>query len=110
MDEIRLDQLGAEQFAGLVGTKFEVAIQPNVVVTLELNNVSTPAVNDQRTYERFSLLFNGPIEQPLEQRTYRFEHERLGSFDLFIVPVGAENGARQYEAVFNRRILPHAAR
>lgn len=108
MDEIGLDQLSAERFAEFVRTKFQVLLQPEIVVSLELIDVSTPTKS--QSYERFSLLFNGPLDQPLDQRTYRFEHEQLGSFDLFIVPVGADHEARQYEVVFNRRILPHASR
>lgn len=56
--------------------------------------------------EGFSLLFNGPANPPLAQRMYGFAHERLGSFDLFIVPVSAAGELRQYEAVFNRRPVP----
>jgi hypothetical protein len=36
----------------------------------------------------------------LPQRTYDFRNERLGSFELFIVPIGPEDGAMRYEAVF----------
>ena len=50
----------------------------------------------------FSLLFRGSAEAPLEQDTYSFEHERLGQFQMFIVPVGRPHGSGcYYEAVFN---------
>jgi hypothetical protein len=34
------------------------------------------------------------------QRIYRVEHDGMGTFDLFIVPVGRKNGGMEYEAIF----------
>jgi hypothetical protein len=53
-----------------------------------------------RARRSFSLVFYGPPHPVLPQRIYRFEHATLGSFDLFIVPIGPEGEAMQYEAVF----------
>lgn len=50
--------------------------------------------------ERFSIFLKGP--GPLPQGTYALEHERLGSHDIFIVPVGREPDGFRYEAVFSR--------
>ena len=97
MNEVSLDQLSARHFQELVGTLFQVLSEPAFVVTLELTAATVQAPGG------FSLLFTGPIDRPLDQRTYPFEHERIGRFDLFIVPVGADRSGRQYEAVFNRR-------
>jgi hypothetical protein len=36
----------------------------------------------------------------LPQRIYSFEHGALGTFGLFIVPLGPEGSSMQYEAVF----------
>jgi hypothetical protein len=49
----------------------------------------------------FSLLFLGPPSFVLPQATYRFEHETIGAFDLFIVPVGRTAQGVSYEAVFS---------
>jgi len=113
MNEVPLDQLSAGRFAEYVRTKFQVLAESGSAVSLELAAVaaSGPAgqgnrTSASRTFESFSLLFDGPADPPLGQRTYRFTHERLGSFDLFIVPVSATSGSRQYEAVFNRRLVP----
>ena len=113
MNEVPLDQLSAGRFAELVRTKFQVLVEPGLVVSLELAAVTTPCPGGRESvspgsheFEGFSLLFEGPVDQPLGQRTYRFAHERLGSFDLFIVPVSADRNARHYEAVFNRRLVP----
>jgi hypothetical protein len=51
--------------------------------------------------EPFSLVFRGPKEPWFPQRIYRVEHERMGSFDLFLVPIGPDAAGMRYEAVFN---------
>jgi hypothetical protein len=56
------------------------------------------AVDPEHT---FSLLFCGPVDRPLDQKTYRFEHDQIGGFELFIVPMRAEHDGRYYEAIFN---------
>jgi len=50
----------------------------------------------------FSLLFRGPLQPLLLQRTYTVEHDRLGQFELFIVPIRRDANGLYYEAVFNR--------
>ena len=54
-------------------------------------------------YEKFSLLFDGPRHQWLEQETYSIRHADLGELLMFIVPVLARDGCSfVYEAIFNR--------
>lgn len=55
----------------------------------------------------FAILFHGPVNAALPQRMYRFEHEVLGTFDLFIVPVGRDKNGFHYEAVFNHQPSRH---
>jgi hypothetical protein len=50
--------------------------------------------------EAFVLTFDGPAEPHLPQGTYRLVHERLGSQDVFIVPVARTDDGYQYEANF----------
>ncbi len=62
-------------------------------------------VSEQRESHRnyfFSLLFGGPREPQLPQGLYRLENERMGSFEIFLVPVDLTEEGYQYEAVFNR--------
>ena len=102
MNEISLEELSVERLAELVGTGLRVRVPGAEPVGLELTAVTPPRASEAG-YENFSLLFDGPADRPLVQRTYPFEHERLGRFELFIVPVGNERGRLQYQAVFNRR-------
>jgi len=66
---------------------------------LELIEVSDGSRGD---HVNFSLLFQGPPQPPLIQRIYPVEHEKLGRFELFIVPIKREARGLQYEAIFNR--------
>lgn len=50
----------------------------------------------------FAALWSGPGASPLPQQTYRLSHPQLGTFSIFLVPVGRPGRVRFYEAVFNR--------
>ncbi|MFN2588462.1 MAG: hypothetical protein ABR613_10155 [Actinomycetota bacterium] len=49
----------------------------------------------------FRLEFSGPPEPLLEQRIYRMQHPRLGTVEIFIVPIAQDDGATTYEAIVN---------
>jgi hypothetical protein len=49
----------------------------------------------------FSLLFHAPGTDHMPQQIVAVEHEQLGRFDLFLVPLGPEGDRMQYEAVIN---------
>jgi hypothetical protein len=51
--------------------------------------------------EPFSLMFSGPRQPVLPQGIYRFSCEQLGSFEIFIVPVGSGSSGTQYQAIFS---------
>jgi hypothetical protein len=111
MNGASLDRLSHGLFAGLLQTIFSVQTRNEEKVPLRLvtataakGTANGPTAGPR--FETFSLLFHGPGNRPLEQRTYACEHDRIGRFDLFIVPVGIEGGEMQYEAVFNRVVPP----
>jgi hypothetical protein len=98
------DDLAHATFAGLEGTQFSLRTGMFRKQRLELVSVAgkntTPKPGE---LEQFSLMFRGPASVPLGQETYQVDHDRIGSFSLFIVPVeSAEHGHQLYEAVFNR--------
>ena len=108
---IALEQISFQDFAGMVNTAFRVNAESR---TVELRLVvakpgAAPMFAGAHTgdagNEKFSLLFSGPAGEPLSQDTHHFEHQRIGRFQMFIVPVGpGELGSRYYEAVFNRPV------
>ena len=106
---VSTDDLSFATFAELLNSRFISRASEGEMQSLRL----VEAVLDPHTAvadgEKFSLLFRGDATRRLAQDTYRFEHPRLGRFDMFIVPVGRENEACcYYEAIFNR--LPTESR
>jgi hypothetical protein len=104
-----LESFTQSMFSEAVGTVFRVQTNPEVTTGLRLMEVTpglSTTANDREAarYESFSLVFQGPGEQFLPQRMYAFDHDHLGRFELFIVPVGKEGGGFKYQAVFNRRV------
>jgi hypothetical protein len=49
----------------------------------------------------YSLVFRGPLEQPMQQGLYPISHEKMDVGDLFLVPIAREDDGFRYEAVFN---------
>ena len=115
--EVPLEQISLSSFASNLNTLFRVQGDNGPAVTLQLIEVSpTPAarvsassrsrlnsVEADAANEKFSLLFRGALNQPLEQDTYWFESRGIGRFAMFIVPIGStETTHVYYEAIFNR--------
>lgn len=49
----------------------------------------------------FSVILQGPLEQPLAQGTFAVDHPSRGRLQLFLVPVARGRTAIDYEAIFN---------
>jgi hypothetical protein len=90
----------ASTFAEHLNSTFRLHHEP-ASTELELIEVSDGSTNG---HVNFSLLFRGPLQPLLPQRIYPVEHDRLGRFDLFIVPIKRDAHGLQYQAVFNRAI------
>src|ERR1051326_977372 len=72
-------------------------------IELAGNGAAATAPGTGEEYQRFSVVFTGDISQPLRQDTYVFEAANIGSFHIFIVPVGRpDRSGCFHEAVFNR--------
>lgn len=94
--------LTEKEFARHLKTKFTAKIGEENI-DLELIEVKTyfPQAIEQGGMERFSVFFDGPADRRLPQQTYQLQHDAMGEFGLFLVPISeGENGLR-YEAVFN---------
>jgi hypothetical protein len=107
MNNISLDDLTLAMFSDAVKTKFRLRLTATDVLEIELietraGRSGAPAPGQPR-FESFSLLFGAPPERRLSQRLYCLEHDQIGRFELFLVPVGYGPGVAHYEAVFNRR-------
>jgi hypothetical protein len=89
-----------ENFAAQLNTKFRVQDNDGNGVDLVLSEVSE--LKTSPTQEQFSIVFRGPLSVFLGQGGRQFEHDQMGHFELFIVPIGKDDSSFLYEAVFNR--------
>src|SRR5215831_425391 len=101
-------KLTEKEFSQHLHTKFRARVNDQDR-ELELVAVKPylPQANEQTGLERFSVFFDGPNFY-LPQRLYSLEHERMGQFDIFLVPIGQNGDSFRYEAVFNYKSEPPA--
>src|SRR5438067_5854174 len=97
-------------FKPYVNTSFRVYLSPSETRSLELIKVSDYDTSSQQSSlvyssQCFSLLFTIPPGNRFTQDTYLIEHDALGAFYLFIVPVSPQSKQNPdfYEAVIYRR-------
>lgn len=95
-----LDRIGAAEFSPLLRQTFRLTAGQHVL-DLELTEVNERQRRrpDQQRLP-FSLIFRAAPDARLPQRMYRIEHATLGTMDLLLVPVGADEKGRYYEAIF----------
>ena len=88
---------GLDVFSACVGDVFELSEGDRAFVAELIEAKPLGEVPDRP----FALLFRveeGPL---LPQRIYPLQHDRLGRFELFLVPIGADEIGMRYEAVFS---------
>ncbi|MBZ5507918.1 MAG: hypothetical protein LAO78_20850 [Acidobacteriia bacterium] len=100
-----LDKLNAQVFSEQLHTQFKVkpgSAEPLILepMTLELIEVKHGDTSPQ--IELFLLHFRGPSAPRLPQSIHRLEHDKLGSFEIFLTAIGAEPQGILYESVFHR--------
>jgi hypothetical protein len=90
-----------DDFRAVVFSEFLVSDASGAVPARVRLSAITDGQADARI-EQFSLTFNGG-GTVLPDGTYRFHHDQLGEFDLFIVPVsGGDSTAVVYHACITR--------
>ena len=107
--DVSLQHATAHDFAPLVGTVFRIHVSPRRFLDVQLvrsqeyrpRQVQRAAPADPSLRPPFSLHFQSASRQPLPQDTYRIAHPMLGTFSLFLVPIGPHQGPVVYEAAFN---------
>ena len=88
-----------DSFAGVLGSLFTLTAAGGESVDVELIEVTEQKETD--TQRSFALLFIVPEPYQVEQGLYDLDHKTLGSMQLFLVPVGFDNGRLKLEASFN---------
>jgi hypothetical protein len=110
-----LNQISYSALASQINTLFRVTLSPVRTVELKLLKAplapATPVTPGRRLpgdagNEKFSLIFSGAKNELIPPAIYRFEHEQLGGFDMYIGQIGPRDTDRvRYETVFNRPAL-----
>lgn len=91
--------LTEEEFSKHLDTNFRIAGEEPVDLTLtDVKGYSSQA-HEQTGMERFSAFFHA--DRYLAQSVYSLEHEAMGAFELFLVPIAKDEKGFRYEAVFN---------
>ena len=93
-----LAALTADDFEPCKGETFQVTTTRGALV-LDLVDVRRlgPALRDGGA---FSLTFQSAPGPFVPQATYPIAHPKLGTLEMFIVPLGPKNGGNQYEVIF----------
>jgi hypothetical protein len=94
-------ELTEQEFSKHLNTKFALSLEDQKI-DLELVQVKgyLPQQIEEQGMERFSLFFDGPGIY-LPQKVYSVQHEQMGEFDIFLVPISGDDKGFRYEAVFN---------
>jgi hypothetical protein len=95
-----LQDLTAESFSEHLGTRFRVHVDGERSMEVELYEVARHEKHPGSRREPFSLYFRGHPRSYLPQAIYRVEHERMGTMEVFLVPIGPDAQGMRYEAVF----------
>lgn len=101
-----LESFTVDTFSPLEGDAFVMHLDPTNEIHLQLVeavSMGGPDPTDARPAGRrrpFTLVFRGPRSPVAIQRIYRLDHATLGSFELFLVPLGPDARGMLYEAVF----------
>jgi hypothetical protein len=101
--------LRRSSYASLVGSDFTITGADGATVALRLAEIADLArATSEPQYaghdDVFALLFTGPRATVLLQGTHAVRHATLGTFSLFMVPVGGGSAAQLYEVVVDRSV------
>ena len=83
------EYISQQEFAGSLDTTFKLKTSDSTLYDLQL--VSIEDTSMAPNHEQFSLEFRGPVGMTLRQSIYVMEHESLGVFNIFLVPVRRDN-------------------
>jgi hypothetical protein len=98
-----LEQLQSNDFVPHLNQTFTVRLDGMEPVGLELVLITERGPGFRPgARQPFSLLFLGPVSSHyLLQHMFRLEHPEMGVLDIFLVPLGPEEGRMRYEAIFS---------
>lgn len=93
-----LSEMTAEDFWEMEGHSFTAATA-DLEVELKLIEVKKLGAGERKG-GAFALLWQGPLDPALTQATYQLSQPRIGTHEVFLVPVAEKEIGYQYEAIF----------
>jgi len=96
-----MKNMNLDLFSQYLGEVFLLELADATSTRLELIEVKDLSRTQSAKNQSFSLVFQGAGDVFLSQKTYALNHEKIGTFDLFLVPIGQDAMGFCYEAVFN---------
>jgi len=91
-----------KDFEACLNNQFQVRLHDQSfypLVLIEATPLSHTAISKRSV--PFQLKFRGPGPGYLPQQTHPLQHDKLGAFQLFLVPIGQDSDGFLYQAVFN---------
>jgi hypothetical protein len=95
-----LENLNLKAFAEHLQTTFQTQMEDGRAVELLMVSAKDSGTTDRQ--EQFSIVFRGPLDVFLDQRTYELKHPQMGELALLLVPIKRDQEGFYYEASFNR--------
>jgi hypothetical protein len=92
--------LTIDDFKDRVGETFTATAADGRSLTLTLTSVDGLQARPAGERAPFSLKLRDEAPDHVPQQTVAVEHPQMGSFDLFVVPLGPRPEGMRYEAIF----------
>lgn len=97
-----LQHLTPSSFSEHLGTPFRISYGGEAPVEAVLYEVKLHEEHDGPRKQPFSIYLRTASRGPvLPQRIYQLEHKKMGTMEIFLVPIGPDAQGMRYEAVFN---------
>ncbi|MFY2762814.1 DUF6916 family protein [Arenimonas sp. MALMAid1274] len=96
-----MELLTLDHFSGCVNETFHAALREGEIEFVLVDARPLPPGPPKAARAPFSLLFRNGSALLFPQQIYRMRHDRVGHFDLFLVPVAREREGFLYQAIFN---------
>jgi len=104
-----LNKLTSADFSPHLNQTFKIhyhstkILEARLVLEVELIEVTDYAGKLMGPSKRrpFTILFRAPKDTILPQAVYKLEHDKMGTVELFLVPIMPDEKGSLYESVFN---------
>ncbi|MCK4259346.1 MAG: hypothetical protein KAX49_10235 [Halanaerobiales bacterium] len=80
-----------------LNTSYRIKIQENEIVELKLIKCDEKVLPGM---EGFTLIFEGPADKVLDDNSYKFDHDKMESINIFISPYRQKDDRVFYDAQF----------